>query len=227
MTDVQQAAYGDAEEVASDAVGLLPRSNRNHHKKRRIIESATAADAGDTILEVGCGAGLHTTAYTRQYDVTAVDISPGLVAATRRRAPMATVVEGDARDLPLSDGSVAAVVGTAILHHLPDPAAALQEWQRVTKPGGSVTLMEPNYLFPKDFLSAHLVAEEQHKTMMAPWRVRTMLERVSDTYRHEPRIYTPPWPDRCSAAYDWVDAAGRRMPGGRWLSQMQLIHVAV
>jgi len=227
MTDVQQAAYGDATDVASDALGVLPRDNRNHGRKQEAIEAVTAATPGDAVLEVGCGSGLHTAAYSDRYDVTAVDISPGLLATTRERAPDARVLEADARDLPLPDDHVTAVVGTAILHHLPDARSALEEWCRVTRPGGSVTVVEPNLMFPKATLSALIVPEERHKRQMAPWHVREMLEVSGRPYQHDPLLYTPPWPNSLGRAYDLVDTAVGTLPGVRWLSQMQRIHLEV
>lgn len=228
MSREQHAAYRDTTSVASDALGLISRDNPNHRRKRGIIQWVAGLGYGDRILEVGCGSGLHTEGYSRQYDVTAVDISPSLVRTTRQRAPDADVVQADATQLSFPDGTFDAVVGTAILHHLPDARAALREWLRVTQSGGTVTLMEPNYLFPKDFVSAHLVPEERHKTQMAPWRVRRILEDVAPgDWRHEPRLYTPPWPERLLETYEAVDSVLQTAPGLRWLGMMQVIHLEV
>lgn len=226
MTQKQREAYDGADRIDSDPFGLWDRDNRNHQKKLRIIHEYTAADPGDAILEVGCGDGTHAEQLDETYCYTGVDLSPSLVAETRSRIDNGRVYQADARDLPLADNSHTAVIGTAVLHHLPDAGAALEEWARVADE--SVTLMEPNYWFPKDWLTAHLVPEEQHKTQMAPPRLRSRLADLNVTgWTLEPRLYTPPWPAQAGFVYDIVDRVGRAVPGVRALGQMLLIHVEV
>lgn len=227
MTDTQQATYGDATDVYSDAAGLISRDNRNHRKKQDAIMDATHATAGDRVLEVGCGDGLHASRYARTYDYHGVDQSPGLVEACREAISHGEVREMDARELWHQDGFFDAVVGTAILHHLPDHEQALREWLRVVRPGGSVTLVEPNLLFPKALVSAAVVPAERHKRKMSPWRVRRLLDRLDVPYRHEPHVYTPPWPQRATGLFDRVDGTLGGLPGVRWASQLQLLHLEV
>lgn len=231
MTDVQRDAYADANKVFSDAVGILPRNNRNHQKKQELILDQTHATEGDAVLEVGCGHGLHAPGYAYRFEYTGIDLSESLVKEARARIDTGTVTQADATNLPYSTDTFDAVVGTAILHHLPRQAHALSEWIRVTNPGGSVTLMEPNYLFPKAVLSAHLAEEERNKTTFAPWRLRELLDTVEETAevtcQLEPHLFTPPWPQALTPAFNRVDAVAQRLPGIRWLSQMLLIHVRV
>jgi ubiquinone/menaquinone biosynthesis C-methylase UbiE len=95
-----------------------------------------------TVLDVGCGTGhvavklAKTSRFSR---VVATDISPKMLACARRNAAEAGVsietVETDMVRLPFEDASVDLVVGCAILHHLPDPAAFLSEVRRVLRPG--------------------------------------------------------------------------------------------
>lgn len=223
MSTRQWEAYGDADEVSSDALGLIPRDNRNHRKKQRLIEERMAAAPGERLLEVGCGGGLHAREWGRDYDLTAVDLSPSLCATCRDRAPGATVIQADGTRLPFPENHFQSVVGAAILHHLESQQTALLEWMRVADE--SVTLMEPNYLFPKDFLSAHLFAEERHKRQMAPWRLCETLDAVASDYEIKPYIHTPPWPEAAHGLWDSIDNLLRRIPGVRWTSMMFLIHI--
>ncbi|PSR13417.1 MAG: hypothetical protein DA408_19670 [Bacteroidetes bacterium] len=48
-----------------------------------------------------------------------------------------------ANHLPLADGGVDTVVSTFLLDRLDHPAAALQEWQRILRPGGRLYLVSP------------------------------------------------------------------------------------
>lgn len=224
MSSEQREAYADAERIGSDPWHILDRDNRNHRKKQRLILNATAAEPGDRVLEVGCGDGLHARRYADRFNYTGTDISESLLETARGRAPSGEFRVADATDLPHDADAVASVVGTAILHHLPDMRAALREWSRVAEQ--SVTLVEPNYLSPKEYISAHTQPEEQHKTQMAPWRVqRALAELDVESATVEPVVYTPPWPEQASGVYDVVDATLRRVPGLRWLSQLLLIHI--
>lgn len=226
MTDLQYEAYKSATKIKSDPLGLIDRDNRNHRKKQRIILDTVNAAPGDPVLEVGCGHGLHATGYADRFDYYGVDISPSLADETRAKIASGEVYVSDASSLPFDDGSVTAVVGAAILHHVPDQAAALEEWCRVVEPGGSVTLMEPNPAFPKDFIQSLVLPEERHVRDVLPWRLRRTLESISaETWRHEPRIYTLPWPAAAHGLYDRIDAAATRVPITRWASQMQLVHI--
>lgn len=224
MSAEQRAAYGAASEITSGPLGI-PRNNRNHRKKCSIILDETTAERGARVLEVGCGHGLHAPAYAEAFDSTHIDLSESLVAATRARlsdAPAADVRQMDAMALEFPDDHFDAVVGTAILHHLHDAEAALREWCRVTRPGGDITLMEPNYLFPQAFLTTHLIPEERHKSQMAPWRLSRTLAAVPGESRLEPRIFAPPVDSGLS---DRLDAVGRCVPGARWMAQMLLVQI--
>ena len=53
-------------------------------------------------------------------------------------------VLGSAQALPLCDASADAVLCTEVIEHLEDPAHALGEFRRVTKPGGDILLTTPN-----------------------------------------------------------------------------------
>jgi ubiquinone/menaquinone biosynthesis C-methylase UbiE len=107
---------------------------------------------GGTIVDVGAGTGNLAVklALDGRFDrVIAVDISAGMLGEASRSAEAHNVVlETIANDmvrLPFADGSIDVVVGCAVLHHLPDPQAFLQEVRRVLKPGGAcIFIGEPS-----------------------------------------------------------------------------------
>jgi tellurite methyltransferase len=99
------------------------------------------------VLDAGCGAGRNLVYLLRAgFRVHAVDRDPRAVARVRelagRLAPTlppehVRVVEVDA--LPFADGSMDAVVSSAVLHFAADPAhfdRMLGEMWRVLRPGG-------------------------------------------------------------------------------------------
>jgi ubiquinone/menaquinone biosynthesis C-methylase UbiE len=59
-----------------------------------------------------------------------------------------TLQRADAKDLPFTSGSYAAVISNSIVHHIPEPARVIKEMVRVLMPGG--TLLVRDLLRPKD-----------------------------------------------------------------------------
>jgi SAM-dependent methyltransferase len=80
--------------------------------------------------------------------VTAVDASPGMVAAARRNvgahglADRIRVVQGDAKDLRGLRGRFDLVFSNSVLHHLHDPAPFWREVRRLARPGGAVMVQD-------------------------------------------------------------------------------------
>jgi SAM-dependent methyltransferase len=69
-----------------------------------------------------------------------VDPSAAYVAYARSRVPDGRIrfVTGDAQQLQLVDGSFDRVVSLLVMNFIPDPAKALREMIRVSRPGGVV-----------------------------------------------------------------------------------------
>jgi ubiquinone/menaquinone biosynthesis C-methylase UbiE len=96
-------------------------------------------------LEIGAGTGYFTLNLLRAGvvgEAVATDISPGMLSRLERSAgEMGLRVETaacEAAELPFEDDSFDLVFGHAVLHHLPDLAAAFREFRRVLRPGGVV-----------------------------------------------------------------------------------------
>ena len=94
-------------------------------------------------LDVGCGNGAFTEEIVRRASpskVAGVDPAPAQLDFARHRpgAAGATFVIGDAQALPFEDGSFDAAVMALVIAFIPDPAKAMLEMRRVTRPGGTV-----------------------------------------------------------------------------------------
>jgi SAM-dependent methyltransferase len=77
----------------------------------------------------------------RGADLTAVDISPGMVEVARSRAPAGRFLVAEAERTGLPDESFDLAVGKWVLHHV-DVAAAAAELRRVLRPGGRAAFFE-------------------------------------------------------------------------------------
>ena len=99
-----------------------------------------------TIADLGCGTGNAVERLAPIVKkVVAIDREPAMLDAARRRLERFDNIEfraGDLLDLPLDDASVDAVMVFLVLHHLPDPAAAVAEMARVLRPGGVVMIVD-------------------------------------------------------------------------------------
>lgn len=116
-----------------------PRSNR-------VLVELAAPGPGDTVVDIGCGAGAAVRAAARVgAEAIGVDPSPAMVRTARRRSGgVANVrfVGGDAAHLPLAAESATIAWAIATFHHWPDRRAGLEELRRVLRPGGRLLLGE-------------------------------------------------------------------------------------
>ena len=107
-----------------------------------VLGEALGGDALD-VLDVGTGTGVLAVLVAKLgHRVQGIDLTPAMLEHAQRRAREAGVAvefsEGDAMALPLDTDSVDAVVSRHVLWTMPDPAQALREWIRVSRPGGRV-----------------------------------------------------------------------------------------
>ena len=106
---------------------------------------------GARLLDAGCGYCHHAVRLTKRgFDVTGVDFSePALKAARAYLAKTGmtdrvTLRKANLLDLPFEDGQWDYVHCWGVLMHVPDLEGALSELSRVTKPGGTLIIMENN-----------------------------------------------------------------------------------
>ncbi|MGH9384334.1 MAG: ArsR/SmtB family transcription factor [Vicinamibacterales bacterium] len=103
-------------------------------------------DSNLVVGDLGCGTG-HVSGLVAPFvaRVIAVDASPDMVQAARRRLKGVANVEirrGDLEALPIDDGQLDIAIVALVLHHAPDPARTLAEVRRVLKPGGRVLVVD-------------------------------------------------------------------------------------
>ena len=91
-----------------------------------------------TLLDLGCGGG-HNDLYLKQdFQVTGVDLSPGMLGHACRLNPEATYVQGDLRTVRLGTAFDAVIIADAIDYMLTeaDLAAAFATAHAHLRPGG-------------------------------------------------------------------------------------------
>jgi phosphatidylethanolamine/phosphatidyl-N-methylethanolamine N-methyltransferase len=99
---------------------------------------------GGRILEVGVGTGLSLSSYSRQSQVTGIDISEPMLEKARERVKrqqldhVRSIVVMDAEKLDYPTASFDVVVAQYVITAIPNPERALNEFIRVTRPGGEI-----------------------------------------------------------------------------------------
>ena len=132
---------------------------------RRVVARALDARAGERILDLAAGTGTSTVTFgVSGADCVACDFSLGMLRAGLRRVrampagsagPQPAFVAGDALRLPFADGAFDAVTISFGLRNVADPAHALTEMLRVTRPGGRLVICEFSRLRARPLRAAY------------------------------------------------------------------------
>jgi arsenite methyltransferase len=99
---------------------------------------------GARVLDVGSGVGVTAAHLTAWHGMSAIglDASAVLLASGRRQHPALPLVRARGECLPISSGSMDAVLAECSLSVVADPDAALAEFRRVLKPRGWLILTD-------------------------------------------------------------------------------------
>ncbi|WP_380675457.1 class I SAM-dependent methyltransferase [Salinigranum sp. GCM10025319] len=108
------------------------------------IRSVVDLTGKQRILDAGSGWGRLAKHFQSDGDVVGLDITDGLLRAQQKVAPNATQVRGDAGQLPFRSNSFDLVYAARMLHYFDDYTPFLSEFMRVTRPGGTVAVIQPN-----------------------------------------------------------------------------------
>jgi ubiquinone/menaquinone biosynthesis C-methylase UbiE len=113
---------------------------------RRRAHELAAIKPGEDVLIVGAGTGLDLPHLPKGANVTAVDLTPGMLRrASERAASLELNVDCrvmNAHDLDFPDASFDVVLLHLILAVLPDPQACIREASRVLRPDGRMLIFD-------------------------------------------------------------------------------------
>jgi ubiquinone/menaquinone biosynthesis C-methylase UbiE len=113
---------------------------------RDLVVKESHVTPNSVVVDVGCGTGFLSKGFVGiAHQVIGVDSSEGMLTQARNNLYQAKNFEtrlGTAETIPLEDGMADLVVGNMILHHCPNPLAAIKEMARVLKKGGRLLLTD-------------------------------------------------------------------------------------
>ena len=200
-----------------DLITVLLSYGQDARWKRRLVAMAGPLQCR-RVLDLACGTGdIALLASASGGDVTALDITPRMIALARVKARTrglrARFLVGDMTALPLPDRCVDVVTTGYGLRNVPDLDAALREIHRVLKPGGRLLSLDFNRPSWAPLRSAY------HAYLTAVGSVLGLaLHRDADTYRYIPesiRLYpgAPAVAERLVSA-GFTSARWHRVMGG-------------
>ncbi len=98
--------------------------------------------AGAKYCDLGCGAGMAALlAAERGAKVSGIDAAESLLEIARERVSDADFHLGDLEELPFPDATFDLVTGFNAIQFASDPAAALREAKRISKPSGRIVVL--------------------------------------------------------------------------------------
>ncbi len=104
---------------------------------REMIDSVAPGRA----LDAACGTGRHASYLAeRGFKVSGIDASPEMLALARAKVPQAALEIGEVTRLAFGAATFDLLVCALALDHVSDLAGAINEFARVTRPGGCIVI---------------------------------------------------------------------------------------
>ncbi|AHE97055.1 MerC family mercury resistance protein [Thioalkalivibrio paradoxus] len=135
----------------SERTAPLPRAVQESFAGVGYPFNGEAVQRGDTVLDVGAGAGVDTLIAGQlagpDGHVVALDLTTAMTRKLRHAASESggapvSVIRGSAEALPLADASVDSITSNGALNLVPDKRRAIGEMFRVLRPGGRLQLAD-------------------------------------------------------------------------------------
>ncbi|PGZ98648.1 SAM-dependent methyltransferase [Bacillus pseudomycoides] len=151
---------------------------------------------GMKVLDAGCAAGWYTEQFlNRGANVTAIDVSSEMVAATKRRVgEKAEVYQLDLENtLPFADHTYDSIVSSLALHYISDWNPTFTEFARILNPNGTflfsvhhpamdIHLSEKKEYFKHELLHDRWKKSDKYVDMY--FYRRPLVDIINNTLRH-------------------------------------------
>jgi ubiquinone/menaquinone biosynthesis C-methylase UbiE len=148
--------------LAAVPAAVTRREGELRYRLRCIDKLGYSFKGDERLLDVGCGnGGVAGLLSERVGEVVAVDIEP---SEEWKSVPGVTFAVADGESLPFEDGEFDLIHSKDSLHHMDHPEAAVAEYHRVLKPGGTALIVEANRYNPVFFVHMTKMLGHQHFT---------------------------------------------------------------
>ena len=189
--------HQETDDPAADLEAVLfvldaQESQPSFQRLRAWAMDGLAPTAGETVIDIGSGAGAVVRALAQRVGATgrAVGVEPNgalrRVAEQRSSAlsPKPEIVDGDAYALPFDDASVDVVHCERVWQHLSEPARAAREIARVLRPGGRAAVLDSDWgtmlVEPGDEDVVHKIKQAAWDASPNPFSGRTLRALLRD-----------------------------------------------
>lgn len=142
---------------------------------------------GDHVIDVGCGTGEDARAMAQRVGklgrVIGVDSSEVMITEAKKRSESLDLPvqfqTGTALKIPYGDNTFHAARADRMFQHLKNPQDALQEMARVTRPKGTVGVLDPDWGTlvvdsPDRTLTMQIFSASQDEAATNPWMGRQL-----------------------------------------------------
>lgn len=122
------------------------------------VIAGLAFPSGARVLDVGCGTAANRMFLPSDIAYIGIDLSRNMLklahAKCARLGTVVTLVQADGLTLPFPKNSASLVIAMGVLQHIFDPQQAVAEFQRVSKTGAQILIIDErramSHILPND-----------------------------------------------------------------------------
>ncbi len=189
IIDSMNQMQHDAEildQFTKQAEPFLRRHEHNYDELLELMAECTQANREDALLDVACGPGIVSCYFAERVGhVTGLDVVPAMLERAQRLQAERGLQNVDwrlaeATALPFAEGSFDCVITRFSFHHYMEPAAAIREMQRVSKPGGTIVVADvvPSAEAQDNFNQWEILRDRSHTRALTLAEMETLGEQA-------------------------------------------------